>query len=122
MTSLQNALLMLLSCFINHEPKNSSLKNLCFFMLLLIVSTMWVTDSHFFNPVFIFPKFQDRNQPEVTDRYFHDVPFDAHFASELSDFHSVSSMPGVDGFTMKVDALYKVPDMRYTVPQGEFFI
>ncbi|XP_025062352.1 extracellular matrix protein FRAS1 isoform X12 [Alligator sinensis] len=50
----------------------------------------------------------DRNQPEVTDRYFHDVPFDAHFASELSDFHSVSSMPGVDGFTMKVDALYKV--------------
>nr|XP_014434426.2 LOW QUALITY PROTEIN: extracellular matrix protein FRAS1 [Pelodiscus sinensis] len=50
----------------------------------------------------------DRNQPEVTDKYFHDVPFDAHFASELSDFHLVSSMPGVDGFTMKVDALYKV--------------
>lgn len=52
--------------------------------------------------------FQDRNQPEVTDKYFHDVPFDAHFASELSEFHSVSSMPGVDGFTLKVDALYKV--------------
>uniref|UniRef100_A0A8C9EKS7 Calx-beta domain-containing protein n=1 Tax=Pavo cristatus TaxID=9049 RepID=A0A8C9EKS7_PAVCR len=50
----------------------------------------------------------DRNQPEVTDKYFHDVPFDAHFASELSEFHSVSSMPGVDGFTLKVDALYKV--------------
>ncbi|XP_074849859.1 extracellular matrix organizing protein FRAS1 isoform X2 [Carettochelys insculpta] len=50
----------------------------------------------------------DRNQPEVTDKYFHDVPFDAHFASELPDFHLVSSMPGVDGFTMKVDALYKV--------------
>jgi len=44
----------------------------------------------------------------VTDKYFHDVPFDAHFASELSEFHSVSSMPGVDGFTLKVDALYKV--------------
>lgn len=51
---------------------------------------------------------QDRNQPEVTDRYFHDVPFDAHFASELPEFQSVSSMPGVDGFTLKVDALYKV--------------
>ncbi|XP_025024783.1 extracellular matrix protein FRAS1 isoform X2 [Python bivittatus] len=49
----------------------------------------------------------DRNQPEVTDRYFHDVPFDAYFASELPDFHLVSSMPGVDGFIMKVDALYK---------------
>ncbi|XP_032739045.1 extracellular matrix protein FRAS1 [Lontra canadensis] len=50
----------------------------------------------------------DRSQPEVTDKYFHDVPFEAHFASELPDFHEVSSMPGVDGFTLKVDALYKV--------------
>ncbi|KAM9238088.1 extracellular matrix organizing protein FRAS1 [Dugong dugon] len=50
----------------------------------------------------------DRSQPEVTDKYFHDVPFEAHFASELPDFHVVSTMPGVDGFTLKVDALYKV--------------
>ncbi|XP_077157208.1 extracellular matrix organizing protein FRAS1 isoform X3 [Paroedura picta] len=50
----------------------------------------------------------DRNQPEVTDKYFHDVPFDACFASDLPDFHPVTSMPGVDGFIMKVDALYKV--------------
>ncbi|KAE8631113.1 hypothetical protein XENTR_v10001087 [Xenopus tropicalis] len=50
----------------------------------------------------------DRNQPEVTDKFFHDVPFDACFASESPDFHSMGSMPGVDGFTMKVDALYKV--------------
>lgn len=50
----------------------------------------------------------DRSQPEVTDKYFHDVPFEAQFASELPDFHVVSSMPGVDGFTLKVDALYKV--------------
>lgn len=50
----------------------------------------------------------DRSQPEVTDKYFHDVPFEAHFASELPDFQVVSSMPGVDGFTLKVDALYKV--------------
>ncbi|XP_032772670.1 extracellular matrix protein FRAS1 [Rattus rattus] len=50
----------------------------------------------------------DRSQPEVTDKYFHDVPFEAHFASGLPDFQVVSSMPGVDGFTLKVDALYKV--------------
>ncbi|KAJ6657516.1 hypothetical protein lerEdw1_002451 [Lerista edwardsae] len=50
----------------------------------------------------------DRNQPDATDKYFHDVPFDACFASELPDFQPVSSMPGVDGFIMKVDALYKV--------------
>ncbi|MEE6460302.1 hypothetical protein FKM82_000916 [Ascaphus truei] len=50
----------------------------------------------------------DRNQPEVTDKYFHDVPFDANFACDAPDFHLMGSMPGVDGFTMKVDALYKV--------------
>ncbi|OCT97312.1 hypothetical protein XELAEV_18009537mg [Xenopus laevis] len=50
----------------------------------------------------------DRNQPEVADKYFHDVPFDVCFASDSPDFYSMSSMPGVDGFTMKVDALYKV--------------
>ncbi|XP_072289092.1 extracellular matrix organizing protein FRAS1, partial [Eucyclogobius newberryi] len=50
----------------------------------------------------------DRKQPEVCDRYFHDVPFDAHFASEMPELQSMSGMPGVDGFTMKVDALYKV--------------
>lgn len=69
-----------------------------------------------------FCKFQDRNQPEVTDKYFHDVPFDAHFASELSEFHLVSSMPGVDGFTMKVDALYKVCCMRCTAPQTKICV
>lgn len=36
------------------------------------------------------------------------MPFEAHFAYELPDFHVVNSMPGVDGFTLKVDALYKV--------------
>ncbi|XP_071971616.1 extracellular matrix organizing protein FRAS1 [Engystomops pustulosus] len=50
----------------------------------------------------------DRNQPEVTDKLFHDVPFDAAFAAESPDFYAMSNMPGVDGFTMKVDALYKV--------------
>ncbi|KAJ8339232.1 hypothetical protein SKAU_G00360180 [Synaphobranchus kaupii] len=50
----------------------------------------------------------DRKQPEVCDRYFHDVPFEAGFASDNADLQPMTLMPGVDGFTMKVDALYKV--------------
>ncbi|XP_053317651.1 extracellular matrix organizing protein FRAS1 [Spea bombifrons] len=50
----------------------------------------------------------DRHQPEVTEKFFHDVPFDACFVSDSPDLSSMNSMPGVDGFTMKVDALYKV--------------
>ncbi|TSN86075.1 Extracellular matrix protein FRAS1 [Bagarius yarrelli] len=50
----------------------------------------------------------DRKQPDVCDLYFHDVPFEASFASDVPELQSVSTMPGVDGFTMKVDALYKV--------------
>ncbi|XP_034027090.1 extracellular matrix protein FRAS1 [Thalassophryne amazonica] len=50
----------------------------------------------------------DRKQPDVCDRYFHDVPFEAHFASDIPELQPVTTMPGVDGFTMKVDALYKV--------------
>ncbi|KAG7214449.1 hypothetical protein INR49_026880 [Caranx melampygus] len=50
----------------------------------------------------------DRKQPDVCDRFFHDVPFEAHFASDLPELQPVTDMPGVDGFTMKVDALYKV--------------
>ncbi|KAM7415601.1 hypothetical protein PAMA_017903 [Pampus argenteus] len=50
----------------------------------------------------------DRKQPDVCDKYFHDVPFEAHFASDILELQSMTAMPGVDGFTMKVDALYKV--------------
>uniref|UniRef100_A0A8D0CH89 Fraser extracellular matrix complex subunit 1 n=1 Tax=Scleropages formosus TaxID=113540 RepID=A0A8D0CH89_SCLFO len=50
----------------------------------------------------------DRKQPEVCDIYFHDVPFEASFASDNLDLQSMTAMPSVDGFTMKVDALYKV--------------
>ncbi|XP_072243382.1 extracellular matrix organizing protein FRAS1 isoform X1 [Leuresthes tenuis] len=50
----------------------------------------------------------DRKQPDVCHRLFHDVPFEAYFASDIPELHSMSAMPGVDGFTMKVDALYKV--------------
>uniref|UniRef100_S4RN57 Fraser extracellular matrix complex subunit 1 n=1 Tax=Petromyzon marinus TaxID=7757 RepID=S4RN57_PETMA len=50
----------------------------------------------------------DRNHPEAVDRYFHDVPFEAGFASDVPEFQALWDMPGVDGFSMKVDALYKV--------------
>ncbi|KAM4616687.1 extracellular matrix organizing protein FRAS1 [Polymixia lowei] len=50
----------------------------------------------------------DRKQPDVCDNYFHDVPFEANFASDIPELQSMTAMPGVDGFTMKVDALYKV--------------
>lgn len=51
---------------------------------------------------------QDRKQPDVCDDFFHDVPFEANFASDTPELQSMTAMPGVDGFTMKVDALYKV--------------
>ncbi|KAL0979868.1 hypothetical protein UPYG_G00190880 [Umbra pygmaea] len=50
----------------------------------------------------------DRKEPDVCDRYFHDVPFEANFASDITELQTMTAMPGVDGFTMKVDALYKV--------------
>ncbi|KAE8291739.1 Extracellular matrix protein FRAS1 Precursor [Larimichthys crocea] len=50
----------------------------------------------------------DRKQPDVCDRFFHDVPFEAHLASDIPELQPMTAMPGVDGFTMKVDALYKV--------------
>uniref|UniRef100_A0A3Q2PFS0 Fraser extracellular matrix complex subunit 1 n=1 Tax=Fundulus heteroclitus TaxID=8078 RepID=A0A3Q2PFS0_FUNHE len=50
----------------------------------------------------------DRKQPDVCDNFFHDVPFEADFASDVPELQAMAAMPGVDGFTMKVDALYKV--------------
>ncbi|KAM8885583.1 extracellular matrix organizing protein FRAS1 isoform 1-T2 [Spinachia spinachia] len=50
----------------------------------------------------------DRKQPDVCDNFFHDVPFEARFASDVPELQPVAAMPGVDGFTVKVDALYKV--------------
>lgn len=55
---------------------------------------------------------QDRKQPDVCEKFFHDVPFEAHFASDLPELQPMSAMPGVDGFTIKVDALYKVCGTR----------
>ncbi|KAK2838085.1 hypothetical protein Q5P01_015297 [Channa striata] len=50
----------------------------------------------------------DRKQPDVCDNFFHDVPFEARFASDIPELQPMTGMPGVDGFTMRVDALYKV--------------
>uniref|UniRef100_A0A3B3VXF3 Fraser extracellular matrix complex subunit 1 n=1 Tax=Poecilia latipinna TaxID=48699 RepID=A0A3B3VXF3_9TELE len=50
----------------------------------------------------------DRKQPDVCHKFFHDVPFEADFASDVPELQAMAAMPGVDGFTMKVDALYKV--------------
>uniref|UniRef100_UPI00359004A1 extracellular matrix organizing protein FRAS1 isoform X2 n=1 Tax=Myxine glutinosa TaxID=7769 RepID=UPI00359004A1 len=50
----------------------------------------------------------DRNHPEMVDQFFHDVPFNANFAGDVSEYRSMRDMPGMDGFFMKVDALYKV--------------
>ncbi|XP_013794564.2 extracellular matrix protein FRAS1-like [Limulus polyphemus] len=50
----------------------------------------------------------DRNNPEAVDKHFHDIPFKAKFASDDPTFESLAQLPGVDGFLLKVDALYKV--------------
>lgn len=52
--------------------------------------------------------FQDRGNPDAIQKTYNDVPFDAHFASSTQQYLTVSEMPGVDGFTMQVDPLYKV--------------
>ncbi|CAK8671603.1 unnamed protein product [Clavelina lepadiformis] len=50
----------------------------------------------------------DRSNRDAENRKFHDVPFDAYFASDRPEFAGMSHIPGVDGFSLKVDALYKV--------------
>nr|XP_026692904.1 extracellular matrix protein FRAS1 isoform X2 [Ciona intestinalis] len=50
----------------------------------------------------------DRSNRDSEDRYFHDVPFDAYFAADKPEFASMTDIPGVDGFLIKVDSLYKV--------------
>lgn len=63
---------------------------------------------------------QDRKQPDVCDDFFHDVPFEAKFSSDIPELQSMTAMPGVDGFTMKVDALYKVCGSLCVEHSGSF--
>ena len=51
---------------------------------------------------------QDRGDPHVVDRSFNKVEFDAKFADEVPEFADLDSVPGVDGFSISVDPLYKV--------------
>nr|XP_039273813.1 extracellular matrix protein FRAS1-like [Styela clava] len=50
----------------------------------------------------------DRSSRDAEDKYFHDVSFGAHFASDVPDYAKLAELPGVDGFLIRVDALYKV--------------
>ena len=42
------------------------------------------------------------------DRSFNEVEFDARLADEVPEFADLDSVPGVDGFSLSVDPLYKV--------------
>lgn len=78
--------------------------NRFFFLTIQSLQVIETTHAHFLP--------QDRKQPDVCDKFFHDVPFEAHLASDIPELQSMMAMPGVDGFTMKVDALYKVCGAR----------
>lgn len=54
------------------------------------------------------PLFQDRENPDVVQSNFQDIPFQASFASGRQELSPVLDMPGVDGFVFNVDPLYKV--------------
>ncbi|XP_052791092.1 extracellular matrix organizing protein FRAS1-like isoform X2 [Mya arenaria] len=50
----------------------------------------------------------DRSAPKFTSKQFEGVRFDAMFASESPQYASLVSVPGMDGFVLRVDPLYKV--------------
>ena len=45
------------------------------------------------------------------DRSFNEVEFGARLADEVPEFADLDSVPGVDGFSLSVDPLYKVSFM-----------
>ena len=51
----------------------------------------------------------------MVDRSFNEVEFGARFADEVPEFADLDSVPGVDGFSLNVDPLYKVSFM-FTKP------
>lgn len=52
--------------------------------------------------------FQDRENPDIAQGDFQDIPFLAQFASGSQELSPLLDMPGVDGFVFNVDPLYKV--------------
>ncbi|ESO99609.1 hypothetical protein LOTGIDRAFT_173674 [Lottia gigantea] len=50
----------------------------------------------------------DSGNPEVEVKDFNEIPFQAELASENPEYAQLTAMPGVDGFVLNVDPLYKV--------------
>ena len=51
---------------------------------------------------------QDRENPDWVVADFHQIPFNAKLASQAPSLSNIVLMPGVDGFVMDIDPLYKV--------------
>ncbi|KAJ4451190.1 hypothetical protein ANN_02632, partial [Periplaneta americana] len=50
----------------------------------------------------------DRDNPYSADKYYNDIPLEVYFASDLPEYEQVVHYPGVDGFILKVDPLYRI--------------
>lgn len=50
----------------------------------------------------------DKGNPDVTTKQFQNIPFNAEFADDNSNYAMITTMNGVDGFVLDVDPLYKV--------------
>ena len=44
----------------------------------------------------------------MTTKYFNNIPFNAEFADDNSNYAMITTMNGVDGFVLDVDPLFKV--------------
>ena len=44
----------------------------------------------------------------MTTKQFQNIPFNAEFADDNSNYAMITTMNGVDGFVLDVDPLYKV--------------
>ncbi|XP_033757797.1 extracellular matrix protein FRAS1-like [Pecten maximus] len=50
----------------------------------------------------------DRGNPDVIQTHFHNVAFNAHFCGDSPALAHLEDFPGIDGFSMSTDPLYKV--------------
>ena len=44
----------------------------------------------------------------MTTKFFNNIPFNAEFADDNSNYAMITTMNGVDGFVLDVDPLFKV--------------
>lgn len=70
---------------------------------------------------------QDRINRDAAEGSFNEIAFNAKFASDVLEYSSLEEIPGVDGFIMDVDPLYKVllillhvADLRYAISQDVY--